>query len=98
MSFNHHHCPRQSCITCPDLSAGVFPLTGVSGRSEQLPQLSISTLDNYLQDEEETRIHAMTPLQVVYEGGTGLIFNRPTPANVVRKCVYSYEDKYSFCR
>jgi hypothetical protein len=90
--------PRQSSVTCPDLSAGVFPLTGVPSRSERLPQLRTTTLDNYLQDEEEARVHALTPLQAVYEGGTGLIFNRPTPANVVRKCVYMYEDKYSFCR
>lgn len=87
-----------SSITCPDLSAGVFPRTGVAGRSETLPQLRISSLNNYLLDEEESRIHAMTPLQVVYEGGTGLTFSRPTPANVIRKCVYMYEDKYSFCR
>lgn len=89
---------RHSSITTPDLSEGVFPLTGVSSRSERLLQLRTTSLDNYLIDDEETRIHALTPLQVVYEGGTGLIFNRPTPANVVRKCVYMYEDKYSFCR
>eukprot|EP00603_Paraphysomonas_imperforata_P015072 CAMPEP_0114457232 /NCGR_PEP_ID=MMETSP0104-20121206/4055_1 /TAXON_ID=37642 ORGANISM="Paraphysomonas imperforata, Strain PA2" /NCGR_SAMPLE_ID=MMETSP0104 /ASSEMBLY_ACC=CAM_ASM_000202 /LENGTH=1562 /DNA_ID=CAMNT_0001629769 /DNA_START=131 /DNA_END=4819 /DNA_ORIENTATION=+ len=88
----------QSSINCPDLSSGVFPLTGVNGRSEKLSQLRISSLENYLHDEEEARIHALTPLQVVYEGGTGLIFTRPTPANVVRKCVYAYEDKYSFSR
>jgi hypothetical protein len=87
-----------SSINCPDLSDGVFPLTGVAGRSEKLQQLRISALDNYLHDDEEARIHALTPLEVVYEGGTGLIFTRPTPANVVRKCVYAYEDKYSFSR
>ena len=108
--FNHHSSSvtsvstapavslRHSSVTCPDLSKGIFPLTGVPARSEKLLQMRTTTLDNYQQDEEETRIHALTPLQVVYEGGTGLIFNRPTPANVVRKCVYMYEDKYSFCR
>ena len=87
-----------STISIPDLSRGVAPYTGLSTRSQKLQQLRISSLDNYLLDDEENRIHALTPLQVTYEGGTGMIFSRPAPANVVRKCVYMYEDKYSFSR
>ena len=89
---------RHSRIIVPNLANGVFPLSGVSSRSEQLLQLATTTIDNYMKDDEENRIHGLTPLEVIYEGGTGLIFNRPTPANIVRKCVYMYEDKYSFCR
>jgi hypothetical protein len=70
------------------------PLTGVRGRTPSLEHVDITSIENYPQDKTNYdkfsmpiphSLNTMTPI-------------RPTEENSMKKCVYMYEDKYTFSR
>lgn len=66
------------------------PLTGVRSRSREIESLLISSLSNY-----SSKNNYNDKFSVLFPGYTPI---RPTKDNSSKKCVYMYEDRYTFSR
>lgn len=70
------------------------PLTGVRGRTPYLEHVDITSIENYSQDKTH---YDKFSSSIPYSSNT-MTPIRPTEDNSMKKCVYMYEDKYTFSR